>query len=218
MAIKTNAQKLRYMDPYIYDLKPWHFGVSFSANYGKFRLNTAKDFIFQDSILFIESNGRPGLGLTAIADLRLGDHFNLRTLPGLNFHNRSLTYHFKDRKDIVDVESITMDLPINLKFKSKLHKKFVRFYTVAGVRAGYDFSSRENEERAPFKKLVAMKEISASYEIGFGFDFYLPFFKFSPEIKMINSMVNMHSADQYIYSRGIGAIYPRIFQISMHFE
>lgn len=218
MGKMAHSQRLRMMDPHIYDLKNWHFGVTIPMNYGKMKLNRSTDFIAQDSIQNIILNGVPGIGLGGIIDRRLGEYFNLRALPALNFHNRQMIYVFKDREDIVDVESVTLDLPINLKYKSALHKKHVRFYTVAGARIGYDFQSRQEEERGPFKKLVALKTFSASYEVGFGFDFYLPFFKFSPEIKMVNTLYNMHSPDEYIYSKGIGSLYPRMFQISFHFE
>lgn len=206
------------MDPHIYDLKTWHFGVTLPMNYAKMKVNLANDFLAQDSIQSITLDGTPGVGLGGIVDLRLGDFFNLRTLPALNFHQRRMTYKFKDREDIVDVESVTMDLPINLKYKSALHKKYIRFYTVAGGRIWYDFNSRSGEERGPFKKLIALNTFGAGFEVGFGFDFYLPYFKFSPEIKMVNSLVNMHSRDEYIYSNGVGSLYPRMFQISLHFE
>ena len=42
--------------------------------------------------------------------------------------------------------------------------------------------------------------------------------KDTKEIKMVNTLYNMHSADEYIYSKGIGSLYPRMFQISLHFE
>ena len=213
-----NGQRMRMMDPYIYDLKKWHFGVTLPMNYAKLKLNRADNFIAQDSIKNIIVNGTPGIGLGGIVDLKLVDFFNLRTLPSLNFHQREMIYEFDDRTDRVDIESVTLDFPINLKYKSALHKKHVRFYTVAGGRVGYDFQSRADEERGPFKKLIALNTFSASYEIGFGFDFYLPFFKFSPEIKMVNSVYNMHSSDDFIYSQGIGSLYPRMIQISLHFE
>ena len=178
-------------------------------NYGKMKLNRSTDFIAQDSIQNIILNGVPGIGLGGIIDRRLGEYFNLRALPALNFHNRQMIYVFKDREDIVDVESVTLDLPINLKYKSALHKKHVRFYTVAGARIGYDFQSRQERRARAFQKIGGLKNISASYEVGFGFDFYLPFFKFSPEIKMVNTLYNMHSADEYIYSKGIGSLHPR---------
>jgi hypothetical protein len=206
------------MDPHIYDLKRWHFGVTLPMNYAKFKLNTSKDFILQDSVRDIIVDGTPGIGLGGIVDLRMGEYFNLRALPSLNFHQRRLTYQFVDRKDIVDVESVTLDFPINIKYKSALHQKYVRFYAMAGARISHDFQSRSQEERGPFKKLVALNTFGAAYELGVGFDFYLPYFKFSPEIKMVNSLVNMHSPDEFIYSKAIGSIYPRMFQISFHFE
>lgn len=212
------SQSLRRMDPHIYDLKQWHFGVSFSTNYGKMKVITAPDFIQQDSVIKISTNGTIGLGLSGLVDLRLSKTFNLRSVPGLNFHQRQLDYEFRDRSDRINIDAVTFDLPINIKYKSDIHYKYVRFYAVAGGRISYDFNSRATEERGPFKKLVALKPFGASFELGVGFDFYLPYFKFSPEIKMINSIMNQHSPDQYIYSKSLSGLYPRMFQISLYFE
>jgi len=212
------SQRMHRMDPHIYDLKQWHFGVSFSTNYGKMKVITAPDFIQQDSVMQIVTNGTIGLGLSGLVDLRLSKTLNLRSVPGLNFHQRELNYVFRDRTDRIPVEAVTFDLPINIKYKSDIHYKYVRFYAVAGGRISYDFNSRATEERGPFKKLVALKPFGASYELGVGFDFYMPYFKFSPEIKMINSIINQHSPDQYIYSKSLAGLYPRMFQISLYFE
>ena len=136
MGKMAHSQRLRMMDPHIYDLKNWHFGVTIPMNYGKMKLNRSTDFIAQDSIQNIILNGVPGIGLGGIIDRRLGRIFLIYVLcRALNFHNRQMIYVFKDREDIVDVESVTLDLPINLKYKSALHKKHVRFYTVAGARS-----------------------------------------------------------------------------------
>jgi len=215
---RTSAQRMHRMDPHIYDLKQWHFGVSFSTNYGKMKVITANDFIQQDSVLRIVTDGTVGLGLSGLVDLRLSKTFNLRSVPGLNFHQRVMNYEFRDRNDRIPVDAVTFDLPINIKYKSDIHYKYVRFYAVAGGRISYDFNSRATEERGPFKKLVALKPFGASYEMGVGFDFYMPYFKFSPEIKMINSLINQHSPDQYIYSKSLAGLYPRMFQISLYFE
>ena len=206
------------MDPHIYDLKTWHFGVSFSGNYAKMKVITAPDFIKQDSVLNIVTNGTPGIGLSGITDLRLSKSFNLRTVAGLNFHQREMIYNFRNRSDKINIESVTFDLPIELKYKSAIHNKYVRFYSLAGVRISHDFQSRAAEERGPFKKLVVVNTFGAAYELGVGFDFYLPYFKFSPEIKMVNSLINQHSPDEYVYSKALAGLYPRMFQITLHFE
>jgi len=213
------GQGFRMMDPHIYDLKTWHFGVSFSGNYGKIKVIRANDYLNQDEVLNITTIGTPGLGLSAITDLRLGKYFNLRTNAGLNFHQRILTYKLKDGKTSrITLESVTFDLPVLIKYKSAIHNKFVRFYVVGGGRIWNDFQSRAQEERGPFKELLALKQVGLAYELGAGMDFYLPYFKFSPEIKMVVSAMNMHSPDKYVYSKALGGLYPRMIQFSMHFE
>ena len=56
------------------------------------------------------------------------------------------------------------------------------------------------------------------YEIGLGFDFYLAYFKFSPEIKANFGLTNLIVDDGSIYSKSIKEMKTRGFTISITFE
>ncbi|MGH2642426.1 MAG: PorT family protein, partial [Chitinophagaceae bacterium] len=57
------------------------------------------------------------------------------------------------------------------------------------------------------------------YEAGFGFEFYLPYFIFSPEIKISNGARNIFIRQPgNIYSDRIGEILSRMIVISIHLE
>lgn len=199
------------------DLKPFHMGFSFTTNYGKFKISRDPDLLFQDSLLSMRAQGYPGFGLGGIANLRLGKYFDFRALPQLHFNSRNINYQFRDRSVDISVESVSFDLPLLVKYKSYRHNNF-RMYVIGGVRLTHDFAAREDRVRGPFLEVVALKKQSISYEFGVGCDIYTYMFKFSPEIKMTNTITNMISQDPYIYNGSIGMLQSRLLQISFHFE
>jgi hypothetical protein len=167
-------------------------GFSIVGSNAKLKIITSDDFLLQDSLMAMRTRGFPGFAIGGISNLRLGEYFDLRALPQLHFTQRDIFFHFNDRIDKV--------------------------YTIAGVRFTHDFASNEDATRGPFRQMVVLKKRSISYEFGVGMDLYTQMFKFSPEIKMTNSIGNVHSSDPYIYNNSIKRIQTRLFQISLHFE
>ena len=55
-------------------------------------------------------------------------------------------------------------------------------------------------------------------EIGFGMDFYLEFFKFSPQIKISAGILNLLDKDQSVYTRSIKKLYTNGWMLSFTFE
>jgi hypothetical protein len=200
-----------------HDLRPFHMGFSIVGSNAKLKIITSDDFLLQDSLMAMRTRGFPGFAIGGISNLRLGEYFDLRALPQLHFTQRDIFFHFNDRIDKVTVESVSFDLPVLLKYKSKRRANY-RVYTIAGVRFTHDFASNEDATRGPFRKMVVLKKRSISYEFGVGMDLYTQMFKFSPEIKMTNSIGNVHSSDPYMYNNSIKRIQTRLFQISLHFE
>ena len=55
-------------------------------------------------------------------------------------------------------------------------------------------------------------------EIGFGMDFYLEFFKFSPQIKISAGILNLLDKDQTVYTTSIKNLYTNGWMLSFTFE
>lgn len=213
---RTKRIKGGEIDPLKYDRR-FHMGFSVTGNFAKFKISPIEGILMQDSLQSIRAQGFPGFGLGGIANLRLNKFFHLRALPQLHFNQRNLIYKFTDREDLIQVESISFDLPILVKLQGKRHNN-INLYVVAGTRLTHDFGAREDRQRGPNIKVVALKKKSIAYEFGFGLDIYRRYFKFSPEIKMTNTLTNMISTDPHIYNGSIGFLQSRLLQISLHFE
>lgn len=57
-----------------------------------------------------------------------------------------------------------------------------------------------------------------AYEIGLGIDLYLPFFKFSPEIKFVQGLNNLLVPETHRYSSPLDGLRARTIMISFNFE
>ena len=63
-------------------------------------------------------------------------------------------------------------------------------YLVAGVSTSLNLSSNEKNNDDNYSNVFRVTSQSFNYEIGFGIDFYLVYFKFSPSIRGIFSIQN----------------------------
>ena len=152
------------------------------------------DFGFQrpamgpDTVLFADvSSPRPGFQVSIGSDLRLGDRLSLRFLPGITFGSRSLSFYQTsgDTTRLIsenqNVESNYLDFPLLLKYKSHRVNNY-RPYLVGGITTRYDMAARKDyDEDGPWVRLVPL---DFYLEFGFGIDFFLQYFKFSPELKV----------------------------------
>jgi hypothetical protein len=88
---------------------------------------------------------------------------------------------------------------------------------MTGLKYSLDLASQRNIDDEGLE-IVKIKKDDFLYEIGIGLDFYLPYFKFSPELKANFGLTNLVVNDGSIYSRSIKGMKTRGFTISFTFE
>jgi hypothetical protein len=67
-------------------------------------------------------------------------------------------------------------------------------------------------------QIVKLQKYDYGYSIGFGMDFYMPLFKFAPEIKMFQGIPNTLAKDPAVYTTSLSSLKSRIFTFSLTFE
>jgi hypothetical protein len=214
------AQRKKVQNLPNYDRQKIHFGFLLGVNKTDFVIRRIPEFNMLDTLYTVESAPQSGFNLGIIVNLKLGENFDLRFVPDLAFSQRNLEYTFKTNGKfntiVKEVESTFLEFPLDLKFKSNRVNNY-RVYVVAGVKYGIDMVSQAKVENKD-KQFVKLQKNDYGYQIGFGFDFYLERFKFSPEIKMYNGIRNLLVDDSAIYSTSLRALYSKIFLISLTFE
>lgn len=132
----------------------------------------------------IEVKQNTGFNVGLVGNLRLFEYLDLRFEPGLYYSQRNLTFPgFERQADALrEVKSTYIHFPLLLKFSSKRAGN-VRPYLVGGFSRTLNLSSRENSLEDNSNGEFRMKKWTNNYEIGFGIDLYLEYFKFSPSIR-----------------------------------
>lgn len=203
-----------------HDDKPYHFGINIGYNKSHFNFTHDPRFLQYDSIMSVESMNNSGVNLAFLTNLRLSNYFDLRVHPlDLTFSERAFLYTQKYEPDSVvtkRVQSITLSFPVNLAFSSDRIGNF-KVYTFIGGRFDYDLASNAKAQDA--EDLIKLKRTNLSAELGLGFHIYFPYFVLSPEIKISNGLVNLHSRDANLkYSNVIDKMYSRMVTFSITVE
>ncbi len=204
-----------------FDKKKVHFGFSLGVNTMDFMLE--KDLTTVDTLLAINRNPQSGFNIGIVSAVHFNKNFSLRFLPALSFGQRDLEYVFREtgRNSIVvkQVESTYIEFPLNFKFRSNRYNNFAA-YMLFGGKYSLDLASDENTDNdvREIDQLVRLKRDSYSMEVGFGMDFFLEYFKFSPEIKLGIGMTDVLIQEPTIWTSPLNKIRPRMILISLNFE
>ncbi|MDP4186414.1 MAG: porin family protein [Bacteroidota bacterium] len=227
------AQKTRPQNDPGYDFKPLHFGFTIGINTMDFIVkNSGQPVDASGKILYADvSDLQPGFQVGIVSDLRLGEYFNLRFLPGISFGQRNFKFYYYDSnaqntKTEYEpstpqvVESSYIELPLLVKYKAKRLNNY-RPYLIAGPDCRIDMSSRRgyDDEKHIYMRL---KRWDLYGETGFGIDYYLKYFKFSTELKVAYGLrdVLVHDPAQGNphYVEAIDRLNSSMIILSFHFE
>ncbi|MBK7308001.1 MAG: PorT family protein [Chitinophagaceae bacterium] len=188
-----------------HDDKRIRFGITLGSNRSHFAFTHNPSFLSQaplDSITVIESVNSTGVSLAWLVNVRLGNHFDLRTYPVcLTFTERNFLYNltYPDRpagEDFITekkTQSISLSIPVQIKFSSDRINNF-KVYMIGGGKIEYDLASNAGARKA--EEQIKLKKFDYGAEVGLGFHFYFPMFVLTPEVKMGWGIGNLHSRDK----------------------
>lgn len=202
-----------------YDLRPYHFGFALCVNKMDFAIRPVENYV-NDSFFVIQTQPQWGFNIGIVSNLRIGNFCDLRFIPTLSFGQRNLIYTLKYDTNIVQtqkkIESTFIDFPLLFKYKSKRLNN-ARAYIIGGMQYSIDLASQAKKKDRE-NELVKLKQNDICYQFGVGFDFYLPYFKFAAEIKMIYGMRDLLKRDNTVYTTSIDRLNSKLFQLSFLFE
>jgi hypothetical protein len=206
-----------------HDDKFYHLGIALIYNNSHFQVSASPKMIQTDSILAVNPLNTGGFGLAGLHTFHIDKHLEFRIVfPQLMFSYKNLSYSIDFNQTsppataTKQVESILLGFPIQVKFMSDRINNF-RVYMLGGINYQYDLASNANERKAD--DLVKLKNYDLSLEAGIGFQFFFPVFILSPELKISDGLINIHSPDpNLIYSSTIDKLYSRMIVFSLIFE
>ena len=176
------------------DRKMIHYGFSVGVHFQDLSL-TNNGFITDDGEQWWADipNHSPGFCVNVLADLRLGTHLNLRFSPGMYFGNKVVHYRnslgdpanpdVTRLRQTQNIKSTFVVLPLDLKVSALRHHN-LRPYFVGGAMAVFNVGKERGEQ-------IKVKGSDVMLTLGLGCDFYLPYFKFCPEVKFCFGLKNL---------------------------
>ncbi len=208
--IGQGGKNTNYMQ---YRNKDYYFGISLGFNASKHQVFQSKRFIGNPQILLARGAAEGGFNVHGIANYKIGEYFDVRSLPGFTFSTRHLDFNDNRR---ISIESIFVDLPFQVRYKSAPYKD-KRAYVLAGINYAYDVQSNSKTREA--NEFIKISPHDFQLEAGFGIQLFFPYFILSPEIKFSQGINNiLLFNDQLLESTVIEKLLSRVLTISFHFE
>lgn len=199
-----------------FNKKSYYFGINIGFNSSGYKLHQSGFFINNDSIKVTEGASEIGVNMHMITNLKMGEYFDFRFLPGFSFAQRGLEFTSVETSVVTQrkIESVFLELPFHLRFKSEPYKD-KRMFVVAGLKYSYDVQSNSKSR----KTLIKIAPHDFQYEIGVGMQMFYPYFIFSPEIKFSRGLGNILIYDKLQNeARVLENVVSQIFTISFNFE
>jgi len=164
-----------------YNLLRWGYFLGFN--------NYDFNFDYNEDLRDIYVKRTTGFNVGLIGNLRINDYIDFRIEPGLLISTRELYYsqtYFTGAvsgSDLIrEVKSTYIHLPFLVKFSTKRINNFKPF-VVGGFSTALNLSSNENNPDDNSNGQFRTTKNTLFYELGFGIDFYLYNFKFTPSIR-----------------------------------
>lgn len=160
------------------DGKAWHLGFSVGMHLQDMAVRHNGFVTESGRTWFVDQPSySPGFCVNGLIDFRLNEYFNLRFSPGLWFGSRTIKMVDLSFGEVEsqNMKSTFIVIPIDVKFSAKrLHNS--RPYISSGLMGAIDVSKKQRD-------FLKFNSTDIYLTFGVGCDFYLPFFKFIPEIK-----------------------------------
>lgn len=221
--IESDTERRGIVNLPTYEYEKIHFGFLIGFNTLDYHIyNTgARTIENNETAIFCDIKElNPGLNLGIVTDLRLCNDLNLRCLPGISFGQRDLTF-IDEFGQLIDskplrIKSTFIEVPLLLKY-SAFRIKNAKPFVVCGNTLRYDLAKDKQNH-------LNMKSFDCYLDAGAGFDFYLPYFRLSIELRASFGLRNIYNdiisdeLEDIPYQQAIDCLKSRWYGITFYFE
>ena len=217
----AKAQTRKVMNrPYI-DQRRFHYGFLAGVQLQDIELEQNGFSDENGNQWFAETpNFEPGFSVGILGEFYLTQHLALRVIPSMHFGTKNVTFRndLNGERQYQNIKSTYFSVPINVKFAAERFNNY-RPYIVAGIDPMLDLTVKK-------QKQYLLNSTDCYLELGMGCDFYLPFFKFIPEIKFLYGLTNIINKDrsdltdetQMIFTQSVNKAKSKMIVLTFYFE
>ena len=172
-----------------FDEKKIRFGYYIGFNQYDYKINYNVNPEYS-----IKINRGTGINVGLIGELKINDNIRLSVEPGLYSNNKELIFNersqFTNYNDTLwKVKSNNIHLPILIKYSSKRVGN-IKPYLKGGISTSLNLGNVDNNLESYGLVSNHFNKTNFYYELSFGIDFYLRYFKFSPSVRGVFSIRN----------------------------
>lgn len=192
-----------------FDKKTVSWGYYFGMNFYDFKIS------YDQPYEYIIQETNPGFQVGLVGNLNINPWVSIRSEPGVFFTNRRLIFRNLQtvRDSIRDITSNYVQVPLSLKLNTIRYGN-IRPYITGGIIYAYNLNSWEDSTKDNSAGRFRMHSNVWMYEVGFGLEMYLFYFKFTPSIRGVFALQDELVRDndpnspwtshiEYIKTRGV---------------
>lgn len=204
------------------DQKLWHLGFSVGMSLADLKF-THNGYVTADGQQwFVETpSWSPGINVQVLGDIRLHQYLNLRFTPGMSFSFKNVEMRDWNSGTVSrqDVKSVYVLAPLDLKISGDRFGN-TRPYVTVGAMGAFDVGKKKSE-------FLMFNTTDVYLSVGMGCDFYLPFFKFNPEIKFCFGLTDIlrhkrpdleDDPETFKITQSLKKVKSNMFMITFYFE
>lgn len=204
------------------DQRKWHLGFGVGLHTQNFSFSHTGTAAENGEVWYAEQpDYSPSFNVCGLFEYRLSKYFSVRTTPGLFFGNRLLRFidETGEMTGKQDVKSAHLVLPVEVKFAGERLRN-ARPYLIGGIMPAVDVANKRAD-------LLKLKTTDFYLTVGFGCDFYLPYFKLNPELKFCFGFTDMldrnrpdlaDNPEQMKYTNAIRKMTSTMVALTFYFE
>ena len=201
-----------------FDEKDIRFGYYIGINQYDNKVEYKKNTAYPISVERAE-----GINVGLIGELKLNKNLFLSLEPGLHANKKDII--FNERREFTNygdtlwsVKSNYIHIPVLLKYSAKRLNNF-RPYLKAGLSTAINLNEIEGTLSNNGLNNFKFEKFNFYYELAFGIDFYLQYFKFSPSIRGVFSLKNEipNNTPDNPWTRNIDKLLTRAVFINLSF-
>jgi len=218
--LRSDAQLFRWARQHnpSYDDKKISYGFSIGLHTSSYQVKYSNKFVRPnlDTLHSVQAVFLPGFSLGFLVNYRFSEFLDLRLMPKAGFYAHKLYYYYTSAPVQSQlVETTLVELPLLLKYKS-VRRGNVRMYMIGGITPAFEASGKNDIGNSTAG--LSIQKHNISLDMGAGFDFYFPFFKFSQEIRFSRGISNMLGDKQTDYSNPISRLNTNTISIYLIFQ
>jgi len=210
--------------PYV-DMRRWHYGFLFGVHMQDLEftnngnVHTLEDGM-QESWFADVASYTPGFSVGVLGELRLTEYLALRFIPTMYFGDKTVTFReqLSGATERQALKSTYLSVPVDVKWTAQRFNNY-RPYVVVGVAPMVDLTVKR-------QKALLVRRADVALEVGFGCDFYLPFFKLIPELKfcfglsdvLVKKRNDLTDKNLLKYTQSLDGAMSRMMVLTFYFE